>query len=90
MCRVCSLIGGLVMIATLAGCSESAPESGTVPYKPTTSPVIEGLNKQIAEQAKKGTPANKKEEASKSSAESKPSDTKPAAEPSKPEEKKKD
>ena len=77
------------MIVTLAGCSESAPESGTVPYKPTTSPVIEGLNKQIADQAKKGIPANKKEEASKPAAETKPADSKPAGETAKPEEKKK-
>ncbi len=84
MCRVCSLIGGLVMVATLAGCSESPPESGTVPYKATPpSPAIEGFTKQMAEQAKKGTPPNKKEEPAKPAPE-----TKPAADTAKAEEKK--
>jgi hypothetical protein len=80
MCRACSLIGGLVVVLTLAGCSEGPPESGTVPYKGTQSPAIEGLGKQMAEQAKKGIPPNKKEEPAKPAAE-----TKPATDAAKPE-----
>ena len=78
MCRVCSWIGGLVTVLALAGCGESAPESGTVPYKGTQSPAIEGYGKQMADQAKKGVPTNKKEEAPKAGSETKPADAKPA------------
>lgn len=78
------------MAATLAGCSESPPESGSVPFKGTSSPAIDGFSKQFAEQQKKGAPANKKEEASKPAVESKPADTKPSTDTAKPEEKKKD
>lgn len=91
MCRACSLIGGLVVALTLAGCSESAPEGGTVPFKASTpSPAIEGFTKQMSEQAKKGVPANKKEEASKPDADSKPADAKPADSTPKTEDKKKE
>ena len=86
MCRACSLIGGLVMVLTLAGCSESPPESGPVPYKATpSSPALDGFAKQVGEQAKKGVPPNKKEESPKPASESKP-----AADATKGEEKKKD
>jgi len=79
------------MVLMIAGCGETAPESGTIPYKATQSPTIEGYSKQMAEQAKKGTPPNKKiEEAPKGAAESKPADAKPAADVPKAEEKKKD
>jgi hypothetical protein len=88
MCRASSLIGGLVMALTLAGCSESPPESGTVPFKPTQSPAIEGFSKQMADQAKKGTPPNKKEETPKPGAETKAADAKSAPDAGKPEEKK--
>jgi hypothetical protein len=91
MCRVCSLIGGLVVAVTLAGCGESAPEGGTVPFKASApNPTIDGLTKQMSEQAKKGIPANKKEEASQPAADSKPADAKPADSTLKTEEKKKD
>jgi hypothetical protein len=91
MCRACSLIGGLVVVLALAGCGDSAPEGGTVPFKASPpSPAIEGFTKSIGEQAKKGVPPNKKEEAPKPEAASKPADAKPAADSSKPEEKKKD
>jgi hypothetical protein len=91
MCRTCSLIGGLVVVAvTLAGCSESAPEGGTVPFKASAAnPTIDGLTKQMSEQAKKGLPPNK-EEASQPAAGSKPADAKPADSTAKTEEKKKD
>jgi hypothetical protein len=91
MCRACSLIGGLVVALTLAGCSESPPEGGTVPFKASApNPAIEGLTKQMSEQAKKGIPANKKEEAFQPAAGSKPPDAKPADTTPKTEEKKKD
>jgi hypothetical protein len=90
MCRVCSRIGGLVAVLALAGCGESAPESGTVPYKGTQSPAIEGFGKQMGEQAKKGVPANKKEETVKPAAETKPADAKPAPDAAKAPETKKD
>ena len=77
-------------VLALAGCGESAPESGVVPYKGTQSPAIEGLGKQMAEQAKKGVPPNKKEEAPKAATETKPADAKPAADAAKEPEKKKD
>jgi hypothetical protein len=80
----------LVTVLALAGCSESAPETGTIPYKATQSPAIDGLSKQMAEQAKKGTPLNKKEETSKPAGEMKPADAKPAADAAKPPEPKKD
>jgi hypothetical protein len=79
MYRACSRIGGLVTVLALAGCGESAPETGTVPYKSTQSPAIEGLSKQMADQAKKGAPLNKKEETPKAASEAKPADAKPAA-----------
>ena len=91
MCRACSLIGGLVVALTLAGCSESAPEGGTVPFKTSVpNPAIDGLRKQMSEQAQKGLPANKKEEAVHPAADSKPADAKPADTTPKTEEKKKD
>jgi hypothetical protein len=83
MCRACSLIAGFVMAFTLAGCSESAPESGTVPYKPTQSPAIDGFSKQMADTAKGGGAAKKTEPADKPA-----TDNKKAAE-AKPEEPKK-
>jgi hypothetical protein len=91
MCRACSLIGGLVVALTFVGCSESAPEGGTVPFKaPAPNPAIDGLRKQMSEQAQKGIPANKKEEASQPAADSKPANAKPADSAPKTEEKKKD
>ena len=90
MYRACSWIGGLVTVLALAGCGESAPETGTVPYKATQSPAIDGLSKQMADQAKKGAPPNKKEETPKPAAETKPADAKPAADTAKAPEPKKD
>jgi hypothetical protein len=90
MWRVLSRIGGLVTVLALAGCGETAPESGPVPYKGTVSPAIEGLSKQMAEQAKKGVPPNKKEETPKAGSEAKPADAKPAADAAKAPEPKKE
>jgi len=88
MYRACRLLGGLVLAATLAGCSESPPESGSVPFKGSSSPAIDGLSKQYAEQVKKGMPANK--ETPKPADETKAAETKPSTDAAKPEEKKKD
>jgi hypothetical protein len=92
MYRACRLMGGLVLAVTLAGCGESPPESGTVPFKATSSPAIDGLSKQYSDQVKKGMPANKSEEASKPTSESKAAgaEAKPSTDAGKPEEKKKD
>jgi hypothetical protein len=54
------------------------------------SPAIEGLSKQMAEQAKKGVPPNKKEETPKAGSEAKPADAKPAADAAKAPEPKKE
>jgi len=66
--------GGVVLAFTLAGCGESAPESGPMEYKPSNSPEIEAFAKRLSENAKGGKGAMKKPEAA-----SKPGETKPAA-----------
>ena len=48
MRRVCSLIAGVVTALTLAGCSESPPETGTVQFKGTQSPAIDALRDSMA------------------------------------------
>ena len=79
MRRACSLIAGFVMAFTLAGCSESPPESGPVPFKPTQSPAIEGLGNQMKETAKGGSMPKNTDAAAKPATDTKkPADTKPA------------
>ena len=74
MRQVCCVVGGVVLALTLAGCGESAPESGPMEYKASTSPEIEAFAKRLSENAKGGKGAMKKPEAA-----SKPGETKPAA-----------
>ena len=54
MRRVSSLIAGAVMAFTLAGCSESPPESGPVPFKGTQSPAIEAFRDNMSKNAAGG------------------------------------
>ena len=54
MRRVCSLIAGVVTALTLAGCSESPPETGTVQFKGTQSPAIDALRDSMAKNAAGG------------------------------------
>ncbi len=64
MRRVCSLIAGIVTAFTLTGCSETPPETGTVPFKGTQNPAIDALRENMSKNvaggmtaAKTGTPA---------------------------------
>jgi hypothetical protein len=54
MRRVCSLIAGVVTALTLAGCSETAPETGTVQFKGSQSPGIDALRDSMAKNAAGG------------------------------------
>jgi hypothetical protein len=54
MRRVCSLIAGVVTALTLAGCSESPPETGTVQFKGTQSPAIDAMRDSMAKNAAGG------------------------------------
>jgi hypothetical protein len=49
---ICCVIAGVVLAFTFTGCSESAPEGGPVQYKGTSSAQIEGLRKQMSDNAK--------------------------------------
>ena len=74
MHRVCSLVGGVVMAFTLAGCGDSPPESGTVQFKATqNSPAIEAFAQADVRtsQGQGGMPRSQKRRA-------KPADTKAA------------
>jgi hypothetical protein len=54
MRRVCSMIAGAVTAFTLAGCGESPPESGPIPFKGTQSPAIEAFRDSMAKNAAGG------------------------------------
>jgi hypothetical protein len=51
MRRVCSLIAGAVTAMTLAGCGETPPETGPVPFKGTQSPAIEAMRENMSKNA---------------------------------------
>lgn len=71
------VVGGVVLASTLAGCSDSPPESGPVPFKATNSPEIEAFTKRMADNAK-GKGNMKKPEAASKPGDAKPADTKSA------------
>ena len=54
MRRVCNLIAGVVTAVTLAGCSETPPETGTVQFKGTQSPAIDALRDSMSKNAAGG------------------------------------
>jgi hypothetical protein len=59
MRRVCSMIAGAVTAFTLAGCGESPPESGSVPFKGSQSPAIDALRESMAKNAAGGNKSAK-------------------------------
>jgi hypothetical protein len=63
--------GGVVLAFTLAGCGESAPESGTMEFKATNSPEIEAFAKRLSENAKSKGAMKKPEAATKPAADGK-------------------
>ncbi len=79
MRQVCCMVWGAMMAFVFAGCGDSPPESGAVPFKATNSPEIEALTKRMTENAKGKVYTKKTVEAT----EPKPADTKPAADPKK-------
>ena len=80
MRRVCSLIAGVVTALTLAGCSESPPETGTVQFKGTQSPAIDALRDSMAKNAAGGGKSTAKSSngTAKSATDAKAGDTKAA------------
>ncbi len=55
MRRTISAIAGVILSMTVAGCGDSSPESGPVPFKATTSPAIDALRENMSKAAKDGT-----------------------------------
>jgi hypothetical protein len=49
------VIAGAVLTVTLAGCGDSQPDSGPVPFKATTSPAIDALRENMSKVAKDST-----------------------------------
>jgi hypothetical protein len=79
MRRVCNLIAGVVTAVTLAGCSETAPETGTVQFKGTSSPAIDALRDSMAKNAAGGKSTSKSAAApAKPGTDTKAADTKAA------------
>ena len=79
MRRVCSLIAGVVTAMTLAGCSETPPETGTVQFKGTQSPAIEALRDSMAKNVAGGkSTAKSSNGAAKSATDAKAGETKAA------------
>ena len=79
MRRVCSLIAGVVTALTLAGCSETAPETGTVQFKGSQSPAIDALRDSMAKNAAGGkSTAKSSNGTAKPATDAKPDDTKAA------------
>ena len=80
MRRVCSLIAGVVTALTLAGCSETAPETGTVQFKGSQSPAIDAMRDSMAKNAAGGGKSTAKSSngTAKPATDAKPSDTKAA------------
>jgi hypothetical protein len=76
---VCSLIAGVVTAFTLAGCGETPPETGTIQFKPTQNPAIDGLRESMSKNAAGGNQGAKKADATgKPVTDSKAADTKAA------------
>ena len=89
MRQVCSFIAGVVTALTLAGCSETPPETGTVQFKGTQNPAIETLRENMSKNAAGGKIAKGSEAPAKATPETKAADVK-AAPDAKDTEKKKD
>jgi predicted small lipoprotein YifL len=71
-------IPGVVLTLSLAGCGESQPESGPVPFKATTSPAIDGLKENMANAAKGSTYTKKPTDVTKTDAKAAPAPAKEA------------
>jgi type IV pilus biogenesis protein CpaD/CtpE len=80
MYRTSCLIAGVALAASLAGCSESPPETGTVPFTATTNPAIDALRENMAKTAKSGAYTKKTTEADLKKAEAKAASEKKEAE----------
>jgi hypothetical protein len=63
MRRVCGLIAGVAMAFTLTGCGDTPPETGTVQFKPTQNPAIDGLRESMSKSLASGGKAAKKADA---------------------------
>jgi hypothetical protein len=72
MSEIRSVVGGIVLAFTIAGCGDSPPEAGPVEYKASNSPEIEAFTKRMSENAKGKAGMKRPVEAP-----SKPGDTKP-------------
>ena len=68
------IVAGAALSMTIAGCGDSQPESGPVPYKATSSPAIDVLRENMSKNAKGSVYTKKTVEA-----ETKPADPKAAA-----------
>jgi hypothetical protein len=78
MRRVCTLIAGVVTAFTLAGCSETPPETGTVPFKGTQNPAIETLRENMSKNAAGGKSVKASDATAKPATDTKATDTKDA------------
>ena len=48
------VVAGVVLTITLAGCGDTPPEAGPVPFKATNSPAIDALKENMSKNAKGG------------------------------------
>ena len=76
MRRISSLIAGVVTAFTLAGCSETPPETGTVQFKGTQNPAIDALRENMSKIA--AGKATKASDAARTRTDTKAADTKAA------------
>jgi hypothetical protein len=76
------LIAGVVTAVTLAGCSETPPETGTVQFKGTQSPAIDAMRDSMSKIAAGGKSNGKSADATaKPGTDTKAADTKAAPAP---------
>jgi cell division septation protein DedD len=80
MRRFCQGIAGVVLVAAVAGCSDTGPQDGKVPFKGTSTEGLTSLKNQMSKNAnalvQKELEANKAKESK--PAEAKPAEAKPA------------
>jgi len=79
MRRICWVIAGVVLAFSFAGCSETAPEGGTVDYKGSNSAAIDALRKQMSDNMTNKDTRKKPVADSRPAAGSKSGETKPTS-----------
>ncbi len=77
MRRFCYGIAGIVLVAAVAGCSDTGPQDGKVPFKGTPTDSLNSLTDQMK---KKTQSQVQKEEEEAKAKEAKPAEAKPADE----------